>query len=112
MKCPVCGKDEIVAKAETSYEPVFGRDIDGYYPICPECKTRFYPKELFSTPELALEAMRPVVSEELVEFIFAMMMQSGKIYTECVMQHQIKEKGIELMKAVIKQELEKFYAKD
>jgi hypothetical protein len=107
MKCPVC-PGEIVGRAYTipiynldEKEKVFNEPDDyetKYRPYCTECNTEFLPIKTFDTPEAALEAMKPVVSEELIREVFKI----GQRYT----YKMFYENGIGLIE-FIKQELEK-----
>jgi hypothetical protein len=110
MKCPVCSKGEIEI---FSFEQPFYNDdspvqlLDEwskpsghktiYDPVCNECGLTILDKN-FPTPELALEAMKPVVSEELIREVFKI----GQRYT----YKMFYENGIGLIE-FIKQELEK-----
>jgi hypothetical protein len=74
MKCPVCDKGEIVAppvwaikNQDTEEEEDY---IVGYAPICCECGLTF--QTVWDTPEAALEAMRPKVSEGFLDFIMGL----------------------------------------
>jgi hypothetical protein len=119
MKCPVC-PGEIVGRAYTipiynldEKEKVFNEPDDyetKYRPYCTECNTEFLPIKTFDTPEAALEAMRPVVSEELIAKVWEL---CGEFARE---QHStaigLNPHGTHFNDAYIKQELEKYYAKD
>jgi hypothetical protein len=123
MKCPVCSKGKIVGRAYTipiytmdGPRTIFEADSPDAYetkyrPYCTECNTVFFPVKTFETPEAAIEAMRPKVSEELVEFILNII---GSKETLSYMNEYDNDGAYRAkkIKSFVKQELEKFYAKD
>lgn len=71
MKCPVpyCNA-ELKVNIEEIDSPDTGEPHVNYSPYCDSCG--FLTNAVFSTPELAIEAMRPKVSEELVNKVLEM----------------------------------------
>ena len=100
MKCPVCRKGQIKA-----YETYNFNGAIKYKPRCPKCFLEI--DRLFSTPEAALEAMKPKVDEELVEKIWELCGEFAR------RQHGIGRGTIpadgSFNDAFIKQELKKYY---
>jgi hypothetical protein len=78
---------------------------------CPICgASNFWG---FDTPEAALEAMRPVVSEELVSFIYGFIRRQHIYEKNAITDEEFfSQKVVMEMQEYIKQELEKYYAKD
>jgi hypothetical protein len=115
MKCPVCDKGEIEI---FSFEnPVYNDDFpiqsldewskpSGYKtiysPVCTECGLTILDKD-FPTPEAALEAMRPVVSEEEITMVEDI---------HIGLTNSLGGMNRNIARAFIKEELEKYYAKD
>jgi C4-type Zn-finger protein len=104
MKCPVCSKGEIVnynGEFET-FDPTTNKlgFQTLYYSKCNKCNLR---TDNYKTRSEAEEAMRPVVSEELIREVFKI----GQRYT----YKMFYENGIGLIE-FIKQELEKFRNKE
>jgi hypothetical protein len=100
MKCHVCDGDIKVYNAYNFTK------TKKYKPRCSKCTLSV--DYLFPTPELALEAMRPKVSEGLTKFIIS------NICME--LAYEIKnydhtEADYKVIHDHIKQELEKFYNK-
>jgi hypothetical protein len=115
MKCPVCSKGEIEI---FSFEQPFYNDDNPvqlldewskpsgyktiYDPVCNECGLTILDKN-FPTPEAALEAMRPVVSDEEITVVEDI---------HIGLTNSLGNMNRNIARAFIKQELEKFRNKE